>query len=81
MKNGRQKVIEAAEQYGWSVQPREVYQGKAVGKDIDVQNGMRQFRVACRSNGAIIAAYGLRNVFGKNKAEQIISYMAQYPAN
>ena len=76
---GYEKVVEAAARYGWSVEPIQRYQGKAVGKDIEVQNRNRRFDVLCKSNGAIIAVRGHRNILGQNKAEQIIDYMAKYP--
>ena len=77
--NGYEKVVEAAARYGWSVEPIQRYQGKAVGKDIEVQNRNRRFDVRCKSNGAIISIRGHRNSLDQHKAEQIIDYMAKYP--
>lgn len=78
--NGYEKVVEAAARYGWGVEPIQSYQGRAVGKDIRLQNRMRGFDVLCKSNGAIIAVRGYRNILGRDKAQQIIDYMAKYPA-
>lgn len=78
--SGHQKVVEAAARYGWSVEPIESYLDKPVGKDIRLQNRMRGFDVLCKSNGAIIAIRGHRNILGRDKAQQIIDYMAKYPA-
>lgn len=79
--NGYEKVVRAAAHYGWSVEPIQSYQGKAVGKDIEVKNRNRRFDVLCKSNGAIIAVRGHRHILGRDKAQQIINYMAKYPAN
>ena len=74
---GRQKIIVAAERFGWDVRPRETWMGKPVGQDIVLSKGRNEFRVECKANGSVIAVWGHRNYVGRGKADQLVEFLSK----